>query len=267
MIDQFNEHLEKSDGFPRGCPRSMRKSHVLREPLNKPESSATRLLLRLSLLDPGPPKSPQSSRGLVQKFPRKVLWRTLMTATVNLFRPLKKERQQLKLYWKLLYITFFLTLTSLSGIPAFSHTRPYPHCVMHPDGEPFDCIDVPERMRERIEEVIDDPARNSQLGVRSYKITYKMRNNTREIMLVRFFNLHGQDIWPSPSSHYRIEPFSGINNLYLSCSAPSIRTICVGASNLDDSKTWGVGFNNSKYCSDCCFDCLPGERGVVDFNP
>ena len=91
MIDQFNEHLEKSDGFPRGCPRSMRKSHVLREPLNKPESSATRLLLRLSLLDPGPPKSPQSSRGLVQKFLRQGLLAIVGLLYLCSFKPARAD--------------------------------------------------------------------------------------------------------------------------------------------------------------------------------
>ena len=43
-----------------------------KEPLNKPESSAIRLLLPLSLL--GFPKALRVSRGLVQKFPNKIVF-------------------------------------------------------------------------------------------------------------------------------------------------------------------------------------------------
>ena len=45
-----------------------KSSGCVREPLNKPESSAIRLLLPLSLLDF--PKALRVSRGLVQKFLR-----------------------------------------------------------------------------------------------------------------------------------------------------------------------------------------------------
>ena len=179
------------------------------------------------------------------------------------FSAIEKRKTTVKVVLEIAIHYIFLTLTSLSGIPAFSHTRPYPHCVMHPDGEPFDCIDILENSYEKMQEHVNDPARNSQLGVRSHTVTYKMRNNTREVMLVRFFD--GQDVLYGSS--YRIEPFSGINNLYVYCSTPSTIKICVGASNFDDSKTWGVGFYNSNYCSDCCFHCFTGERGVVDFNP
>lgn len=64
---------------------------MLREPLNKPESSATRLLLRLSLLDPGPPKSPQSSRGLVQKFLRQGLLAVVGLLYLCSFKPARAE--------------------------------------------------------------------------------------------------------------------------------------------------------------------------------
>ncbi len=52
--------------------RDICSSKLAKEPLNKPESSAIRLLLPLSLL--GFPKALRVSRGLVQKFPNKIVF-------------------------------------------------------------------------------------------------------------------------------------------------------------------------------------------------
>ena len=96
---------------------------MLREPLNKPESSATRLLLRLSLLDPGPPKSPQSSRGLVQKFLRQGLLVIVGLLYLCSFKPARADLMVCNLYDRSLDVSVGYHKSDNDAWTAIGHHR------------------------------------------------------------------------------------------------------------------------------------------------
>ena len=86
--------------------------------------------------------------------------------------------------------------------------------------------------------------------------TFKLTNNARYSIELRFFSQNRNWIWPSASTHWTLSDRAQ-HEFRLACSDGE--QICFGASYTEDDQTyWGVGFKGDKPCQGCCLTCSNG---------
>ena len=86
--------------------------------------------------------------------------------------------------------------------------------------------------------------------------TFKLTNNARFSIMIKFFSQNRNWVWPSPTSHYTLSD-NGEHDFPLACQDGE--KICFGGSyTADDATYWGVGFKGDKGCQGCCLTCGSG---------
>jgi hypothetical protein len=90
-------------------------------------------------------------------------------------------------------------------------------------------------------------------SARSGDATFKLTNNAKFSIMVKFFSQNRNWSWPGPTSHWTLSD-NGEHDFHLACQDGE--KICYGGSyTADDATYWGVGFNGNKGCQDCCLTC------------
>lgn len=90
-------------------------------------------------------------------------------------------------------------------------------------------------------------------------LTWRIRSDYQYVVSLAFYSQDRNYSWPGGDQVYIVDDYAE-HTYNLSCSYGE--TICYGAWVRGDSDLfWGVGANNSQYCSDCCYTC---DGGVTD---
>jgi hypothetical protein len=83
--------------------------------------------------------------------------------------------------------------------------------------------------------------------------TFKLTNQARFSIMMKFFSQNRNWVWPSATTHWTLND-SGEHDFPLACQDGE--KICFGGSyTADDQTYWGVGFKGDKGCQDCCLTC------------
>ena len=83
--------------------------------------------------------------------------------------------------------------------------------------------------------------------------TFKLTNNARYSIMVKFFSQNRNWQWPNSTSHWTLSD-NGQHSFRLGCQDGE--KICYGGSYTADDRThWGVGFQGNKGCQGCCLTC------------
>jgi len=96
-------------------------------------------------------------------------------------------------------------------------------------------------------------------------MNWQIRSDYPYIVSLEFYSQDRNHSWPGGGKAYILDD-SAVHSYNLSCSYGE--TICYGAWVRGNSdKYWGVGRDNSQYCSDCCYDCGSGDAELRILNP
>ena len=83
--------------------------------------------------------------------------------------------------------------------------------------------------------------------------TFRLTNNGRFSVMVKFFAQSRDWWWPGRTRHWDLD-HSSAQAFRLNCQDGE--KICYGASyTADDQTHWGVGFQGDKACQGCCLTC------------
>ncbi len=87
-------------------------------------------------------------------------------------------------------------------------------------------------------------------------IVWSIQSEHPNIVSLEFYSQDYNRAWPGGGEVYILDDWDA-KSFNLQCSTGEL--ICYGAWVRGDSSTyWGVGIDDSQYCSDCCYYC--GER-------
>jgi hypothetical protein len=86
--------------------------------------------------------------------------------------------------------------------------------------------------------------------------TFKLTNNARFTIMVKFFSQNRNWVWPGPTQHWTLSD-NAQHDFKLGCQDGE--KICFGGAYTADDRTyWGVGFKGDKPCQGCCLTCSNG---------
>lgn len=102
-------------------------------------------------------------------------------------------------------------------------------------------------------------------AVSAETLTWKVRSHHPNVVSLSFYSQDRNAAWPGDGQVYLL-PDSEVHTYTQRCVAGE--TICYGAwvRNRDDL-FWGVGRDNAKRCSNCCYVCDGGTTSIRNLNP
>jgi len=87
-------------------------------------------------------------------------------------------------------------------------------------------------------------------------LQWVVQSDHPNVVSLEFYSQDYDRAWPGGGEVYILDDWNA-QSYNLQCSSGEL--ICYGAwVRGDSSQYWGVGMDNSQYCSDCCYYC--GER-------
>ena len=93
-------------------------------------------------------------------------------------------------------------------------------------------------------------------AARADNIVWSVQSDHPNVVSLEFYSQDYNRAWPGGGEVYILDDWDP-KSFNLQCSTGEL--ICYGAwVRGDSSQYWGVGIDNSQYCSDCCYYC--GER-------
>jgi hypothetical protein len=96
-------------------------------------------------------------------------------------------------------------------------------------------------------------------------LTFYMQSQHPSIVSLEFYSQARAAAWPGDGQVYIMDDYD-THSYSLSCN--SGESICYGAwVRGDESTYWGVGLDNSEYCTNCCFSCDGSSTNVIVLNP
>lgn len=97
-------------------------------------------------------------------------------------------------------------------------------------------------------------------------LTWRVRSNHPNTVALSFYSRSRSREWPGGNQSYVLN--DSVEHSYsINCEAREM--ICYGAWVHGNPRSggWGVGFQRSKGCADCCYACNGGETRVISLNP
>lgn len=84
-------------------------------------------------------------------------------------------------------------------------------------------------------------------------LVWSIKSDHPNVVSLEFYSQDYNRAWPGGGEVYILDDWDP-KSFNLQCSTGEL--ICYGAWVRGDSNTyWGVGIDNSQYCSDCCYYC------------
>ena len=97
------------------------------------------------------------------------------------------------------------------------------------------------------------------------QLVWKITSDHPNIVSLEFYSQDYNRSWPGGGEVYVIDDWNQ-HTYNLNCNNGEL--ICYGAWVRNDSNTyWGVGYNDSSYCADCCATCGAGPTQPVRLTP
>ena len=101
--------------------------------------------------------------------------------------------------------------------------------------------------------------------VKAETLTWHIRSDYPYVVSLEFYSQSRNHAWPGGGKVYVLDD-SNAHTYNLSCNYGE--SICFGAWVRGESdQYWGVGAEDSQYCTDCCYPCDGGETGLRILNP
>lgn len=96
----------------------------------------------------------------------------------------------------------------------------------------------------------------SATAAQADNLVWSIQSDHPNVVSLEFYSQDYDRAWPGGGDVYILDDWNP-QSYNLQCSTGEL--ICYGAWVRGDANTyWGVGIDNSQYCSDCCYYC--GER-------
>lgn len=97
------------------------------------------------------------------------------------------------------------------------------------------------------------------------EMTFQVRSNHPNKVQIKFYSQDRKGHqWPNSTNAYNLDD-SQVHSYRIGCLGGE--KVCYGAWVTGNSNTyWGVGYNNSQRCSNCCYTCSGGTTQVINLN-
>ena len=102
------------------------------------------------------------------------------------------------------------------------------------------------------------------VAAQAENLSFNIQSNHENIVDLEFYSQDRNVAWPGDGQVYIIDDYQ-IHTYSLSCH--SGETICYGAwLRNDNTQYWGVGYNNTQYCEQCCYICNGDQTPLINLN-